>query len=113
MKRKPSKIPVFLTLKEITTLFEGAVKFQDEILIKTLFYFGLRVTEGVTPRHTDFLWKEKIPHIKFENSKGKKERRMPIPAIFFEKLKKWSEINKNTEYLFCNSQGMHLSRQTA
>ncbi|MEM7827896.1 MAG: tyrosine-type recombinase/integrase [Candidatus Aenigmatarchaeota archaeon] len=71
------KLPRFLSENEIKAMFEKAEKPRDRLLLKCLFYLGLRNSEVQKLRIEDIDLINR--HVKIVAGKGKKDRYVPIP----------------------------------
>lgn len=87
MKRRKRKLPVWLSQEEVDRLLEAAQAKRDKLLILLGCYAGLRVSEMVNLR---------IERINFERgelliyqSKGGKDRLLPLSPKLSEPLKAW------------------------
>ncbi|WP_246064884.1 tyrosine-type recombinase/integrase [Melghirimyces algeriensis] len=83
----PKKLPYVPTEEEIRRYYEAVWKaknIQDMMIIKTLLYTGVRVSELVGIRLTDV----DLQHcqIRINQGKGKKDRVVPFPPAFKETL---------------------------
>ncbi len=87
VERAPKKLPRVPTEQEIRSFYNAvwnARRGQDVVMIKTLLYTGVRVSELVSIRIGDVDldgWR-----IRIEQGKGKKDRYVPFPASFKETL---------------------------
>lgn len=109
---KPPKVdkrlPKFITYEELNKLIEAADNLRDKLIIKFLFYTGVRVSELVNLKVSDILWDEGF--VRVRKGKGGKERLVPIPSFLLKELKEYLEKrNKDSEYLFISKKGDKLS----
>jgi integrase/recombinase XerD len=87
VERAPKKLPHVPTEHEIRAFYEAvwiARRGQDVVMIKTLLYTGVRVSELVSIRLTDVDLDS--CRIRIEQGKGKQDRYVPFPASFKETL---------------------------
>lgn len=89
MGKKLKKLPEYLTAEEANKLFSVISLPRDRFMLQCCYYFGLRVSELIGLKHADFNLKERVLTVRAENSKGKKERRVPIPESFFQTVKQY------------------------
>ncbi len=85
--RAPKKLPYVPTEREIRSFYEAvwnARRSRDVVMIKTLLYTGVRVSELVRIRLGDVDLDG--CRIRIEQGKGKKDRYVPFPASFKETL---------------------------
>ena len=90
------RLPKFITYDELNRLLENADNYRDKLIIKFLFYTGVRVSELVKIKKSDIIFEEGFVKV---YGKGGKERIVPIPKELLNELKDY--INKiNTENIF-------------
>jgi len=90
------RLPKFITYDELNKLLENAENYRDKLIIKFLFYTGVRVSELVKIKKNDIIFEEGFVKV---YGKGGKERIVPIPKELLSELKDY--INKiNTENIF-------------
>jgi integrase/recombinase XerD len=85
--RSPKRLPEVPTEEEICRFYEAVWKtrkFADMVLIKTLFYTGVRVSELVTIQLADVDLDR--CQIRINRGKGDKDRLVPFPLAFRELL---------------------------
>jgi integrase/recombinase XerD len=87
VERAPKKLPRVPTEQEIRCFYDAvwnARRGRDVVMIKTLLYTGVRVSELVSIRIGDVDLDR--CRIRIEQGKGKKDRYVPFPASFKETL---------------------------
>ncbi|MFP3256231.1 MAG: tyrosine-type recombinase/integrase [Candidatus Nanopusillus acidilobi] len=90
------RLPKFITYDELNRLLESAENYRDKLIIKFLFYTGVRVSELIKIKKNDIIFEEGFVKV---YGKGGKERIVPIPKELLNELKDY--INKiNTENIF-------------
>ncbi|MCG2883161.1 MAG: tyrosine-type recombinase/integrase [Candidatus Nanopusillus sp.] len=90
------RLPKFITYDELNKLIENADNYRDKLIIKFLFYTGVRVSELIKIKKNDIIFEEGFVKV---YGKGGKERIVPIPKELLNELKDY--INKiNTENIF-------------
>lgn len=85
--RAPKHLPVVPTEEEMRAFYQYVWQTRnmtDLVLIKTLFYTGVRVSELVTIRRTDVDLER--CQIRIHRGKGDKDRQVPFPQSFRELL---------------------------
>lgn len=102
----PKKLPYVPTEEEIQRYYKVVLKAkntQDIVMIKTLLYTGIRVSELVNLKITDVDFARL--QIRIHQGKGKKDRLVPFPEAFEETLILHAEYAKQKEaiYLFESS----------
>ena len=104
--RSPKKLPDVPIEEEIERYYKAvwkAQKFQDMVIIKTLLYTGVRVSELIRIRLGDVDYER--CQIRINAGKGSKDRIVPFPASFKEVLAMHADKmrQRNAEYLFESS----------
>jgi|MonGeyMetagenome_1017769.scaffolds.fasta_scaffold19090_1 integrase/recombinase XerD len=90
------RLPKFITYDELNKLLENTNNYRDKLIIKFLFYTGVRVSELIKIKKNDIIFEEGFVKV---YGKGGKERIVPIPKELLNELKDY--INKiNTENIF-------------
>jgi integrase/recombinase XerD len=90
------RLPKFITYDELNKLLENAENYRDKLIIKFLFYTGVRVSELIKIKKNDIIFEEGFVKV---YGKGGKERIVPIPKELLNELKDY--VNKiNTENIF-------------
>ncbi len=101
------RLPKFITYEEFLRLVGACDNPRDKLMIKFLFYTGVRVSELVNLKIDDILWEEGFVKVK---GKGGKERIIPLPESLLKELKEYVETRKiKSEYLFPSKRGSKLS----
>lgn len=102
----PKKLPYVPTEEEIHKYYEAVWKtrnMQDMVIIKTLLYTGVRVSELIRIKLADIDFDR--CQIRVNNGKGGKDRIVPFPSQFKETLAIHTEATKQkgASYLFESS----------
>ena len=102
------KLPRFLTPVEVKEMFRvSRIELRDNLLLKFLFYLGLRNSEVRNMRIEDIDLINKT--IKVVQAKGKKDRYVPIPTReLVEQIEKWTR--NRTEGLVFYISDRHIRR---
>jgi integrase/recombinase XerD len=90
------RLPKFITLEEFQKLLNSADNYRDKLIIKFLFYTGVRVSELVRIRKNDIIFEEGFTKV---YGKGGKERIVPVPNDLLNEIKEYIEKN-NLDTLF-------------
>lgn len=104
------KLPVVLTIDEVTRLIEAAKNPRDRLLLEIFYATGMRVTELATL---------KIEDIDFEDGwirifgKGRKERFVPISKKILRQITKYADSRnlKTNNFLFTKNNGSPITRE--
>lgn len=100
------KLPYVPTEEELKRYYEVVWKsknFQDMMIVKTLMYTGIRVSELINIRLTDIDFH--YCQVRINNGKGGKDRIVPFPQSFKELLAMHADAmkKKHAVYLFESS----------
>jgi len=117
----PKKLPVFLSIDEVTRLLQGNAITQNDVfelrnrsMIEVLYATGIRVSELLQLKLEDVSFSSEYLRI---FGKGGKERLIPAHEHVFRTIHEYLDKTRPTldqqlsPYLFLNYQGMPMSRQ--
>ena len=96
--KKKSALPKVLGKSEVVKLFAQVQNFKHIIMLKLCYGMGLRVSEIVNLKISNIDSSRMLVHI--ENSKGKRDRYVPLPNSILEDLRKYYLEYKPKYYLF-------------
>jgi len=96
-KLKHKKLQAILTEDEIFKLFGIAKSERDRILLKLLYYTGMRNNELIQIKKRDINFKEKVIRIKAEITKTRQEAFQSIPKPLLNDLKQWCEYKQDED----------------
>ncbi len=99
-KLKEKRLPTVLTEEEVFKLIGCAESERDRLILKYLYYTGMRVNEAINTIKEDVDFKESVIRIRTETTKTKREAMQPIPKPLVEDLKKWCEYKESQDRLF-------------
>lgn len=107
--KREKRIPTVLTKKEVTDLFAALNSKKSKLMISLMYAAGMRVSEVANLRIDELNFEEKIGYIK--QGKGRKDRIFNIPKFLFNKLKRYSEKQKESGevYLFSGRDGKKMT----
>lgn len=94
----PKKVPILLTDEEIIALFNTCKNIKHKSIMALLYGCGLRRSEIINLKIQDINGKENLIYIK--NSKGKKDRKVPIPENILILLREYFKKYKPKVFLF-------------
>jgi site-specific recombinase XerD len=94
--KKPKALPEVLSREEIKKLFASAKTKKSRLIIKMLYYTGMRVSELVNVKQADILLDKQEVVVR---GKGKKERKIILPEGLVNELRDWIAQHKGI-YLF-------------
>jgi len=94
--KKPFSLPEVLSKEEVKKLIEHAKTEKSKLIIKMLYYTGMRVSEIVNIKKEDLVFDRGEVFIK---GKGKKERKIILPSSIIKDLEEWCKKHDGI-YLF-------------
>ncbi|HDI02935.1 MAG TPA: hypothetical protein ENF67_00105 [Candidatus Pacearchaeota archaeon] len=97
LPKKEKKLPEVLTKEEVDRIIKAAETEKSELMIRMLYYTGLRVSELVNLKREDIDLEKGICLVK---GKGNKERQVFLPKKLKEKLKVFFEKHPDYVYVF-------------
>ena len=92
------KLPEVLSLEEVSKLFAVCKNVKHLMILKTIYACGLRISEILALELKDINSGRNT--IKIRQSKGKKDRIVPIPNELLEELRMYYTKYKPIQYLF-------------
>ncbi|MEM4647883.1 MAG: tyrosine-type recombinase/integrase [Candidatus Pacearchaeota archaeon] len=95
--KKDEKLPEVLSRDEINMLINSAKTKKSRLIIKMLYYTGMRVSELINLKINDIDIEKGEAIIK---GKGNKQRRIFLPSKLQQELKEWISERKDWIYLF-------------
>lgn len=103
--KREKRIPTVLTKEEVKKILEVLNSKKSKLILSLMYACGMRVSEIVNLKVSDFDFDEKIGHIR--QGKGKKDRIFNIPGQLFERLfeQAKTQTDKNQEYFFTGPKG--------
>ncbi len=103
---KPPKIrrlPDIVTVEEAQRLFMLTQRLSYRVFFFTLYSLGLRLGEGLRLQVGDIDALRQRVHVR--NSKGNKDRFVPLPQMTIDRLRRFWRIHRNPLWLFPNRKG--------
>ena len=98
LPRKPFRLPVILSLEEITTFFESVASLKHRTILMTAYAAGLRVSEVVHLKVTDIDSKRMV--IRVNQGKNRKDRYVMLSPRLLEILRLYWQDAHPKEWLF-------------
>lgn len=95
---KPKYLPEVLSLEEVKAIIEATSNPKHELIIKTIYGCGLRVGELTQLKLIDIISSRNL--LKIKQSKGRKDRLVPIPDTLIEEIRLYYKIYKPQHYVF-------------
>lgn len=97
---KVKRLPDILTAEEVQQLIYVTRKLSYKVFFFTLYSLGLRLSEGLALTPNDIDGKRMRVHIR--NSKGNKDRYVPLPQATYLLLRRFWAVHRNPNWLFPN-----------
>jgi integrase/recombinase XerD len=98
LPRKPVRLPVILSLEEITTFFESIASLKQRTILMTAYAAGLRVSEAVHLKVTDIDSQRMV--IRVNQGKNRKDRYVMLSPRLLEILRLYWYDAHPREWLF-------------
>lgn len=108
--KKKNALPKVFSIEEIKSIFNATNNRKHLLILKTAYGLGLRVSEIADLKITDIDSKRMLIHI--QNSKGKKDRYVPLPQTLLNELRVYYIEYRPKTYVFENQQHQKLSIRT-
>ena len=96
--RDEKKLPMVLSKKECKMLFNGTQNFKHRLILMMLYSAGLRASELLALHWNDIDVHRMTIHIR--QSKGRKDRYVPLSAFILNDLLSYMKNNTLRKYLF-------------
>jgi len=97
---KVKRIPNILSVEEVDKLIKATRKLSYRVFFFTLYSMGLRLNEGLLLQVGDIDSKAMRAHIR--NSKGNKDRLVPLPNNTLQILRRFWIVHKHPLFIFPN-----------
>ncbi len=98
LPKRPVKLPVILSLEEITTFFESIASLKHRTILRTAYAAGLRVSEVVHLKLTDIDSQRMV--IRVNQGKGRKDRYVMLSPRLLEILRLYWQDAHPRDWLF-------------
>ena len=108
--KREKRIPSVLTKDEVRKILDSVSNEKSNLMISLMYACGMRVSELVNLKISDFDFPDKSG--KISQGKGKKDRNFNIPVFLISLLEKYAkrQKEKNREYLFTGPRGKLTER---
>ncbi len=97
---KVKRIPNVLSMEEMNQLIKATRKLSYRVFFFTIYSMGLRLSEGLQLQVGDIDAKNLRVHIR--NSKGNKDRLVPLPVNTLLILRRFWKVHKHPTFIFPN-----------
>lgn len=109
--RKDKKLPVVLSLEEISRLFSYVSNIKHKVLLMVVYFAGLRVGEVIRLSPKDVESQRKLIFIK--GRKGRKDRYTILSHIALQTLREYWQKDKSQTWLFSSqNKEKHITVRT-
>jgi site-specific recombinase XerD len=106
--KRPKRLPEVLSKEEVLLVIRNISNHKHQLLIKTIYGCGLRVSEAICLKKNDIRFSEGIIFI--HQGKGKKDRITILPFSLSKELEAYIYLrNDSNPYVFDSSKGGHLT----
>jgi site-specific recombinase XerD len=111
--RRPHKLPVVLSVEDVKRLLAAAPSLRDKLLLGLMYATGMRVSEVVRLRTSDFDFARRT--IRVEQGKGRKDRLVMLPESFAPMLAHFAQTSTPEAHLFPSAEdpSRHVAPRTA
>jgi site-specific recombinase XerD len=96
--RTPRRLPVVLSLEEVSTFIGAIRKLKDRAILMTVYAAGLRTSEVANLKVSDIDSKRMVIHVR--QGKGRKDRYVMLSETLLEVLRKYWKTERPTDWLF-------------
>jgi site-specific recombinase XerD len=96
--KRPKRLPVVLSVEEVTLLLEAAKPGRERVLLQTAYACGLRISELLHLQVTDIDSARMVVHVR--QGKGAKDRQVPLSARLLTELRQWWCRHRTKPWLF-------------
>jgi len=108
---KVKRIPDIVTIKQAGQIFSATRKLSYRVLFFTLYSMGLRLGEGLRLQTGDI--NAAGGRVKIRNSKGNKDRLVPLPDNTLKILRRFWKVHKHPLFIFpSRKRGLRNARLT-
>lgn len=102
LPKRPQKIPVLLSQKEVYAILQSTQNLKHLTLLSLCYGCGLRVSELVALTHNDIDSERLL--LRVVQGKGRKDRSIPLSPSLLELLRQYWLAWHPNHYLFCSGQ---------
>lgn len=99
---KANRLPVVLTLQEVSRLLLAVEPLKVRMLLTTMYGCGLRVSEAMRLQLRDIDSQRMVIHIR--QSKGRKDRYVPLGSTLLDQLRAYWRAERASSFLFPGTQ---------
>ena len=96
--KRPKRLPVVLSVEEVTQLLEAAKPGRERVLLQTAYACGLRISELLHLQVTDIDSARMVVHVR--QGKGAKDRQVPLSPRLLTELRQWWCRHRTRPWLF-------------
>jgi integrase/recombinase XerD len=96
--KQPKKLPVVLSLEEVTRFFAAIIGLKHRAILMTAYAAGLRISEVVALRVDDIDSKRMV--LRVRQAKGRKDRYVMLSPRLLTVLREYWKVARPTDWLF-------------
>lgn len=105
------KLPVVISIGEVQTLLKLIEKPSMQCFFTVVYHLGLRLNEALHLQISDIDSKRMMVHI--HRGKGAKDRKVPLPEVTLDVLRKYWTTHRNPRWIFPAEGRDHKQAPTA
>lgn len=107
---KDRRLPVVLTRPQVRSLIDGARLFHFRVFFQLCYSCGLRLSDATQMQPGDIHAGRGQIHVR--NSKGGKDRIVPIPSVTVQLLREYWKSHRNVRLMFPSRSNLRLISTT-
>jgi len=100
---RSQKLPDIVTIDEVQSIVDGTTCVSYRVFFFTLYSLGMRLSEGLRLQTKDLDAERGRVHVR--NSKGRKDRLVPLPPQTLRLLRRFWRIHRNERLIFPSRAG--------
>jgi len=108
--KRETTLPNVLSQEEVGTILRSFNNDKHRTIFYVIYSGGLRISEAINLKISDIDSKRGV--IRIRNSKGAKDREVPLSQLALEQLRKYFKIYRPKEYLFNGQYGGQYSTRS-
>jgi integrase len=97
---KPTVLPLVLSREEVQRVLQAVREPRFATCLSLLYHCGLRISEALALEVADIHGREQTPRLHIRNSKGAKDRYVPIARAMVQRLRHWWRVHRHPRFLF-------------
>jgi integrase/recombinase XerD len=97
---EPKTMPLVLSREEVQRVLETVREPRFATCLRLMYHCGLRVGEAVSLEVKDILGRQNPPRLHLRNTKGGKDRYVPLAPAMVAELRVWWRTHENPKLVF-------------